>query len=432
MSEDFLFSRERAAGYDPSALENAVVVLVGCGAAGNNIAQSLALLGVGETRFVDPDVVEKSNLPRSPLFNAARAEGKRRRHKASECATGALAISHARVPIVRFAVARIEELGFGAFMGASVIVAAADSLPVRAWLSDAARLLGIPLVELGFSGHRGHVSVWSRQGGEAACWRCAHPRIEHGGVGCSLYARGVSALGMVPATQPLAGVFGNFAAAHVIEAIHGRHALDGKIVHIDLLSGRSRVVEVAPDPSCPGAHRAYGEVRVVSVGSGGTASELMKALRAFCKEPLVHLRAVYVKSAPCRLCGATVEIGRPEWAVASAPECRACPEVPQFGGAGLDTVSILEPDSELSGLRLAELGVGAADVLEVTDRATGVRCAVRAEGSLDDLFTAIAKDARNGARGSSKKPVGAGDAPTKKEQKNGDEANQGDLSPSQG
>jgi len=419
MSEDSLFSRERAAGYDPTVLENAVVALVGCGAAGNNIAQSLSLLGAGELRFIDPDVVEKSNLPRSPLFNVGRAEGKRRRHKASECAHGALAISHARAPVVCFAVSRIEELGYGAFMDASVIVAAADAFPVRAWLSDAARLLGIPLVELGFSGHRGHVSAWAYRGEEAACWRCAHPRVEHGGVGCSLYARGVSALGMVPATQPLAGVFGNLAAAHVAELIHGRHALDGKIVHFDILSGQSRVVEVTVDPSCPGVHRGYGEVRPVPVGPDQMVSELMNALGGFCKEPLVHLRAVYVKSAPCRLCGATVEIGRPEWAVSSAPECRACPEVPQFGGAGLDVVSTIEPDDELSELRLAELGVGAADVLEVADRASGSRFAVRLKGSIDDLFTTLTKDARNGARGSSKKPVGATDAPTK-EHKSGE------------
>ena len=408
-----LFSRERAAGYDPRILEKAIVLLVGCGAAGNNIAQTLALLGVGEVRCVDPDVVERSNLPRSPLFDAARASGKRQRYKAAECASGILAASHAREPVARFAVARIEELGLGAFVDVTVIVAAADSFVVRAWLADATRLLGVPLVELGFAGHRGHVSVWTRQCAESPCWRCAHPRVEHGGVGCTLYARGTSALGLTPATQPLAGIFGNLAAAQVVEAIHDRHGLDRHIVHFDLLTGRSRVVEVTADAACPGVHRRLGDVRMIEVTSDDTAGALLDRLRAFAKDPVVRLPAVYVKSAACHLCGAPVAIGRPEWAVTTPPQCRACPTVLQLGGSALAVASTFEHGDDLSSLRLAQLGLRSAAVLEVEDRASGARSAVRIAGIVDDLFETLRRKGRNTSSTACTKEAGAMDAPKK-------------------
>lgn len=408
-----LFSRERAAGYDPRRLEQAVVVLVGCGAAGNNIAQTLSLLGVGEIRCIDPDVVERSNLPRSPLFDAGRASGKRQRYKAAECASGILATSHAKEPVARYAVARIEELGLGAFLGATVIVAAADSFVVRAWLADASRLLGIPLIELGFAGHRGHVSVWTRQSAESACWRCAHPRVGHGGVGCTLYARGTSALGLTPATQPLAGVFGNLAAAQVVEAIHGRHVLDGRIVHFDLLTGLSRVADVTADDACPGAHRRLDDVRAVEVTSEDTADALIESVRAFAKAPLVRLPAVYVKSAACHLCGAPVAIGRLEWSLTSPPQCRACPTVPQLGGSALAVAATLEPGDDLQSLRLEQLGVRPAAVLEVEDRANGACCAVRIAGVVDDLFTTLRRKGRNESSEPRTKETGAKDAPKK-------------------
>ncbi len=86
-----LFDRERLAGYDPQLLNQAYVAVVGLGAAGCNIVQTLALSGVGNLGLVDFDVVEASNLTRSPLFDRRRLQGQRPRFKAREAALGALA-----------------------------------------------------------------------------------------------------------------------------------------------------------------------------------------------------------------------------------------------------------------------------------------------------------------------------------------------------
>ena len=90
-----LFSREALAGYDPERLSSAKVAVVGLGAAGSNVVQTLALAGVGELRLIDFDVVEPTNLTRSPLFDRRRLAGKKTRFKAREAGLGALARANA-------------------------------------------------------------------------------------------------------------------------------------------------------------------------------------------------------------------------------------------------------------------------------------------------------------------------------------------------
>ena len=55
-------------------LESARVLLVGCGALGGILAQTLTRAGVGELVLVDRDLVEETNLPRQVLFEDRHAE----------------------------------------------------------------------------------------------------------------------------------------------------------------------------------------------------------------------------------------------------------------------------------------------------------------------------------------------------------------------
>ena len=54
-------------------IEEAKVLLVGCGALGGVLAQAMVRAGVGELVLVDRDVVELSNLPRQVLFDERHA-----------------------------------------------------------------------------------------------------------------------------------------------------------------------------------------------------------------------------------------------------------------------------------------------------------------------------------------------------------------------
>ena len=55
-------------------LKQANVLVVGCGALGNEVLKNLVLFGVGHLVIVDFDVVESTNLTRSVLFRREDAE----------------------------------------------------------------------------------------------------------------------------------------------------------------------------------------------------------------------------------------------------------------------------------------------------------------------------------------------------------------------
>ena len=71
-SRQVLFSGIGQEGQD--RIQNARVVLVGCGALGTVSAELLVRAGVGRLQLIDRDFVEESNLQRQSLFTEADAE----------------------------------------------------------------------------------------------------------------------------------------------------------------------------------------------------------------------------------------------------------------------------------------------------------------------------------------------------------------------
>ena len=386
-----LFSRETLAGYDMATIARGVVAIVGAGAAGNNIALNLAMSGVGEIRLIDHDEVEPSNLTRSPLFT--RSEGKRPRMKAREVATRFLELSYATEPVVRYATRRVEELGLAGLRGCHAVIAAADSFAVRAWLADATRVLGIPLVELGFSGHEGHVSVFPNQSASEPCWRCLYPHASHGGLGCSVYARAALAVGKVPATQALAAAFSGVASEQAIQALHGAFPLAGKALHLDIHTGATKLVNITTDPACPGQHRVWKEVTQVPARSNQALSVVLEHLSV--EQPVVHLPSPFVIAAPCVSCGASVQIRRPSWDLTGSPRCTPNCETSDAGSiAPIVSVSTIARDDWIAGQSCRSLGLRAAAIFEVENAATGDIVAVQLDGGVDDLFVTKRRKAR--------------------------------------
>lgn len=373
------------------------MTVVGCGAAGNNAALNLALSGVGELRFIDPDFVEPSNLTRSPLFRPERLGG-RTRHKACEIALGALAYAYAREPVARYAVARVEALGLGALQGSHAVVAAVDSMRIRALLGDATRLLGIPLVEIGFLAPRGHVTVFPNRSAEEPDWCCLHPPTDHGGLSCSLYARAVEATGRIAATQTVASTFGSLATEAVIQALHGEFPLGGRLLELDVRSGASRTLELALDPRCAGAHRRWGEVRRLDAHAGGPLTAVFDALRGEMRDPVVRLPAPFVVEVPCAACGHAVRVGRPAWALTEPPVCRKCPETPT-AWSHVISVTEVSADDPLAARHARTLGLAPGSIVEVFDRATEAwdLVAVQLAGGVEDLFLTRRRSARPSA-----------------------------------
>lgn len=383
-----LFARESLAGRSRTALSSGIVTLVGAGAAGNNIAQTLALEGVGELRIIDFDTIEPSNATRSPLFpkkQVAEAPG-----KAETLAHSVARLSYAERPVVRYGNAKVEDLGLGAFVGSGAIVPAVDSLPVRAYLADVARLLGIPLVEIGFGFPVGQVSVYKNEAADEVCWRCNRADASTERASCSWYARKMAEDGKVPATQTLAAALSALAAEAVIQALHGRFPLAGRRFHLNVETGASDLVTVRRDPECAGVHRLHEAIAPLPVTVDAALPEVFAALKAMASDPAVRLSGLFVREAPCALCGSCVRLNAPARTIAEPPRCSACVVPASTVTPILAFSTIAEEDAiELALPNLRALGFAPGTVIEIEDRSSGNISAVKLAGELGELFTTI-------------------------------------------
>jgi molybdopterin/thiamine biosynthesis adenylyltransferase len=376
-------SREALAGYDREKINSAEVFIAGGGAAGNNSGLDLALVGVN-LRIADYDRIDPSNLTRSPLFRREGITPSTGRAKARELADRCLALSYHPEPVMRFAVAKVQALGLGAFAGTSAILSAVDTLEARAYLADASRLLAIPLIEVGFSAGVGHVTVWPNRSAEDACWRCLHPATQSGGLSCTAAARAVIAEGRIPNTQPTAAAFSAIAAEHVLRAVHGEFPLAEQMFSLNLLTGRSLVMGIECNPTCPGAHRILGAPLDVDVGVEQSVAELLAAVSKEVAAPVLHLPSPFVIATPCPDCGASVRVGKPLWDMGTPPSCDECRPEPR---ASTPVVLHDSSPTDTEARRVMKrLGIAPGTIVDVEDSGSGRIVPVRLRGGLGDLF----------------------------------------------
>ena len=134
-------------------LSQARVLVVGAGGLGAPALMYLAGAGVGRLAVVDPDVVERGNLHRQPLYGEA-ALGRPK----AEAAAARLADLNPEVAVTPVVAALDPAIAPGLVAWADVVLDCADSFAVSYILSDACRDAGLPLISasaLGLGGYSG-------------------------------------------------------------------------------------------------------------------------------------------------------------------------------------------------------------------------------------------------------------------------------------
>lgn len=396
MSSEHSLSREQAAGFDPAKIAQMVCILGGAGAAGNNVACNLALMGPGEMRIIDFDRTSLSNYPRSPGFAIAGVPVGTSKARALARATTRL--MPPGTGVVRYADAMLEELGLGIFMDATVVIGAVDSKPGRAYLANATRLLGIPFVEIGFHYPWAHVAIYANRSDGAPCWRCREPDVGTGHFSCERYARRVVEMGRVPATQPLAAVAGALAAEACLRLAHGDTSLDDTFIAIDLRGMTAETMRLAPAVRCSGNHTRIPDPVRLDVDHHASVRRLFESVSGMVAAPVLYLRGPFVVAAPCARCGACVGIGKPEWVLPDAPPtCAVCAGAGPASPARINRVGDICPSDELCTISLRKLGYRAGDVVLVKDEESDRTMAFRLLGQPGALLTtASPKGARAG------------------------------------
>lgn len=229
-------------------LAAARVLVVGAGGLGSPALQYLAAAGVGTLGVVDDDVVDLSNLQRQVVHGTAdlgRPKVESARDRLADLAPDVRIETHA----VRLTPENVLEI----LRGYDLVLDGADNFPTRYLVSDAAEVLGVPVVWGAIHQFDGQVSVfWGAP-------RLAVPSDDGGRERGATY-RDVFPVPPPPGTVPdcatggvlgaLCGTVGSVMATEAVKLITGAGTtLLGRIAVYDALELSWRQLAVRPDPT---------------------------------------------------------------------------------------------------------------------------------------------------------------------------------------
>lgn len=219
------------------ALRRARVLLVGAGGLGSPAALYLAAAGVGTLGLVDFDTVDVSNLQRQ-VIHGTRDVG---RHKL-DSARDRIADINPGVHVEGFPVRLSADNAREIAEGFDLILDGTDNFGTRYLVNDLCVLLGVPNVYGSVFRFDGQASVFAAADGP--CYRCLYRQPPPAGLVPACAEGGV--LGVLP------GLVGTIQATEAIKLITGAGTpLVGRLLLVDALHWRQRVVRLRRDPACP-------------------------------------------------------------------------------------------------------------------------------------------------------------------------------------
>ncbi|TQR98152.1 ThiF family adenylyltransferase [Paenibacillus ottowii] len=153
-------------------LSEAIVTIIGCGALGSAIAETLVRAGVGEIHLVDRDYVETSNLQRQQLFTEQDAAQMLPKVTAAEKRLKAI-----REDVRLYTYLDSLDAGLAQELAgkSTLLMDATDNFETRLLINDAALKAEIPWIYGACVGSTGVVFPFVP--GKSACFRCLLPSL---------------------------------------------------------------------------------------------------------------------------------------------------------------------------------------------------------------------------------------------------------------
>lgn len=209
----------RLSWFRQDRVTNAHVMVVGCGALGNEVLKNLALFGVGHLVLVDFDRVEPSNLCRSVLFRPQDAE--QQRYKV-DAAAERLKELNPSLDIQTLCGDIAYDVGLGLIRRMDVIIGCVDNRWARYCINRLAMRAGKPWVDGGIEALEGTARVFMPG---INCYACnlgpeGLSEMQHR-FSCAHKIRMNEAAGRVPTTPVIASVIGAVQAQEAMKIING-------------------------------------------------------------------------------------------------------------------------------------------------------------------------------------------------------------------
>ncbi|MCA9080121.1 MAG: ThiF family adenylyltransferase [Planctomycetaceae bacterium] len=271
-------------------LERARAVVIGCGALGSVIAETLVRAGVGFVRIVDRDFVDLSNLQRQVLYDEQDVADRLPKVIAAERKlTRINQLVTIEPHVADVSAANVREL----VRDCELILDGTDNFEIRYLLNDVALELGIPWINGGCIGSHGQVMPIFP--GRTPCLRCLMPEIPEPGSTETCDTAGV--LG------PAVNVIASLQATEALKILSGQPQLVvPALTVVDIWEGTWRRMNLNQAtlrqhcPACTGGERLWlsgerGGQSVVLCGRNSVQVTPDGGLRGSLKELSARLRA---------------------------------------------------------------------------------------------------------------------------------------------
>ncbi len=219
-------------------IEQSSVLLVGCGALGGVLAQTLVRAGVGRLVIVDRDVVEESNLARQVLFEERHArEGTPKAEAAAETLARIGGPTEVQALAFHLDASNVDELG----RDVDLVLDGTDNMATRYLLNDWCVEHARAWVYGGVVGGGGLVLPVIPERGP--CLRCLFPTPPPAGTLATCDTAGV--------ILPAVGAVASMQAGLALRLIASPDTLEPQLVEIDAWSGEARTLRVRRAEDCP-------------------------------------------------------------------------------------------------------------------------------------------------------------------------------------
>ncbi|WP_455631406.1 HesA/MoeB/ThiF family protein [Parabacteroides sp.] len=369
--------------FKADVVRNAKVMVVGCGALGNEVLKNLVLFGIGHIVIVDFDVIEESNLCRSVLFRKSDAE---KHCFKTDVAAKRLQEINPAVKIDTIHGDISYNVGLGLLKEMDVIISCLDNQYARYTLCRSAFRVGVPWVDGGIDGLEGTARVF-RHGENCYACNLGEKGIKEMSqrMSCSSIVRQNQVAGRVPTTPVVASIIAAVQVQEAMKLIHTEELADGRFTSLcgkmfywegEHLS--SKIVEFkAYDDTCP-LHEKWDDVVCADLSSDVTVDEALRVLASVTGSEEVRILlghrsfVEYILSKDDRY---KIEVMRPNFEVPLFIEQNnVLDHVPYGAMSSMYQLEhkVIDKNFRFKHLTLKSIGIPDWDIIEV-DTPTGIK-----------------------------------------------------------
>ena len=354
-------------------VSEAHVMVVGCGALGNEVIKNLALFGVGNLILVDFDEVEYSNLTRSILFT--QEDALMHRYKVEAAAESVKRINP-NINVTTIVGDIATSVGLGLIRKMNVVVGCLDNRWARYTLNRLCMRAGVPWVDGGINALEGVAKVFIPG---QNCYACtlepsALEELKRG-TSCAVAIKRNIESGRVPTTPIVASIIGAVQAQEAMKLVHKDELASGELTSLCgkmfCYDGASMTVRLvshkAWDDDCP-MHEIWSAVVESPLTNQNTVEEVLAYLNekfSTDSAQFVLRNQAFVDFIEDRTTGEKYNVMLPESEVSAFIENDEVLRTKPMGQFYQHTIRNINTDFKFQHLTLKQLGIPDQDVVYV-------------------------------------------------------------------